>query len=118
MIQVKVDTIYEKRKLNEENVTYYDSLGQDISKVNASTLNIILDGIDKTGYRYFSKEDLKQLDLDNIELDVIINFDTRDIASINGINIDNKICYRLTDIPGYQTNKVEHVNKNTRGSNI
>ena len=113
MIQAKVDTIYEKRKINEEDISYYNSLGQDISVVEQSKLDIVLEGIEQEGYRYFSKEDLNKLDLDNMQLDVIINFDTRDIASINAININNKSCYRLQDIPGYQTNKIEYINKNT-----
>ncbi|MBO5479270.1 MAG: hypothetical protein J6A04_06265 [Clostridia bacterium] len=118
MIQEKVNTIYEKRQLNEENATYYDTLGKDLSLVEQSRLNIVLDGKEKKGYRYFSREDLKQLDLDNITQDVIINFDTRDVASVTGAKIDGKLCYRLTNIPGYQTNEIEYINKNTRSSDV
>lgn len=114
MIQEKVDTIYEKRKLNEENIAYYDTLGKDLSFVDQSKLNMLLDGKEETGYRYFSKEDLKQLDLDNMNQDVIINFSTRDVASIVGFEIENTVCYRLPDIPGYRVNNVEYTNKNTQ----
>lgn len=113
MIQEKVNTIYEKRKLNSEDVTYYDSLGQDISNVEQSTLDVILDGIETDGYRYFSRENLKQLDLDNIEQDVIINFNTKDVASVTGLLIDGKMYYRLMDIPGYQGHEIEYEDKNT-----
>lgn len=112
MIQEKVNTICEKRKLNKEDITYYDSLGKDISSVDEEKLNVLLDGIEQIGYRYFSKEDLKQLELDNMTQDVIINYDTRDVASISGITIDGETYYRLSDIPDYPENNVEYNNKN------
>lgn len=114
MIQEKVNTIYEKRKLNQNDVTYYNSLGQDISVVNSNTITQILGQIPKEGYRYFSTENLKQLDLDNISQDVIINFDTRDVASIIGIVIDGETYYRLTDMPDYSGQKIEQVDKNNQ----
>lgn len=114
MIQEKVNTIYEKRKLNQNDVTYYNSLGQDISVVNSNIITQILGQIPKEGYRYFSTENLKQLDLDNISQDVIINFDTRDVASIIGIVIDGETYYRLTDMPDYSGQKIEQVDKNNQ----
>lgn len=42
MIQAKVNTIYEKRKINETEVEYYDNIGQDISKVSINKLNTVL----------------------------------------------------------------------------
>lgn len=113
MIQEKVNTIYEKRKLNEEDITYYNSLGQDISKVGASKLTQILKGTSSDGYLYFSKEDLKKLDLDNISQDVIINFNTRDVISITGIEIDGNTYYKLLDIPNYAGQKIDYIDKNT-----
>ena len=113
IIQEKVNTIYEKRKLNKEDIAYYNSLGQDVSVVDESKLTEVLNGISQEGYRYFSKEDLSQLDLSDIAQDVIINFDTRDVRSITGIEIDGTIYYCLTDIPGYTGQKIEYTNKNT-----
>ena len=75
-IQAKVNTIYEKRKTSEEEKNYYDSFGHDISSLNEATLTTILGGSSKEGFRYFSKQDLEKLDLDNITQNVIINFDT------------------------------------------
>lgn len=116
IIQEKVNTIYEKRKLNSEDIAYYNSLGEDISKVDTSKRSIILNGRSEEGYRYFSKENLSQLELDNIEQDVIINFDTIDVASVTGIAIDGKACYRLKDLPEYRGQTITYVNKNTRSS--
>lgn len=114
MIQEKVNTIYEKRKLNQNDVTYYNSLGQDISKIDQSKINQILGETPKEGYCYFSAENLKQLDLDNISQDVIINFDTKDVVSITGIVIGDTIYYRLTDMPDYSGQKIEQVDKNNQ----
>lgn len=114
MIQEKVNTIYEKRKLNQNDVTYYNSLGQDISVVNSNIITQILGQIPKEGYRYFSAENLKQLDLDNISQDVIINFDTRDVLSMTGITVNDTIYYRLTDMPDYQGQNIQYVDKNNQ----
>lgn len=113
MVQEKVNTIYEKRKLNEEDVIYYNSLGQDISKVEASKLTQILKGQSGEGYLYFSKEDLKKLDLDNISQDIIINFNTRDVISVTGLEIDGNTYYKLLDIPNYAGQKIDYIDKNT-----
>ena len=113
MIQEKVNTIYEKRKLNEENTNYYNALGQSISSVDMEKLGEVLKETSLEGYRYFSKEDLRQLDLENMTQDVIINFDTADVVSITGVKIDEIIYYRLTDIPNYLGKKIEHINKNS-----
>jgi Tfp pilus assembly protein PilE len=114
MIQEKVNTIYEKRKLNKEDIEYYDSLGQDISKVEASKLAQILKGQSKEGYLYFSKEDLKKLDLDNLSQDVIINFNTKDVISVIGIEIEGNTYYKLLDIPNYAGQKIDYIDKNTK----
>lgn len=44
MIQAKVNIIYEKRKTNEQDLEYYNNLGQDISKVSENKLNTALGG--------------------------------------------------------------------------
>lgn len=114
MIQEKVNVIYEKRKTNSSDIAYYDSLGQDISVLSQAKLDEILQGASQEGYRYFSKQNLKQLDLDNISQDVIINYNTKDIVSVKGFEIDGTRYYRLTDIPTYNGYNVEYVNKNDK----
>lgn len=118
MIQEKVNTIYEKNKLNKENSTYYNSLGQDISKVNESKLTQLLGDIPKDGYRYFKVEDLEQLDLDNITQEVIINFNTRDVVSLTGISVNENTYYRLKDIPNYGGNTINYIDKNKQAPNF
>lgn len=112
MVQSKVNTIYEKRKLNTSDVTYYDSLGQDISVVDQEKLITILKDVSIEEFRYFSREDLKKLELENIEQDVLIDYDTRAVYSYQGINIDGITYYRLQDIPDYTGYNVEYENSN------
>lgn len=112
MVQAKVNTIYEKRKLNRLDIDYYNSLGKDIFVIDELELNNILADVSKEGFRYFSKEDLNTIDLENISQDVLINYDTRAVYSRTGIEIDGNRYYRLEDIPNYVGNKVEYNNKN------
>lgn len=110
-IQSKVNNIYEKGKLSQEDKEYYENLGQELSVVESQTLSKILGNSTPDGFRYFSTEDLKNLELDNITQNVIINFDTREVISINGIKIDETIYYKLKDIPNYTGYNVDYVEK-------
>lgn len=113
MIQAKVNVIYEKRKKSDEEKEYYDKLGQNITVVNNDMLSIVLGESSKEGFRYFSKDDLKKIDLDDIKQDVIINYDTCEVISLKGIEIDGVKYYKLKDLPNYNSYEVEYVNKNT-----
>lgn len=112
IIQSKVNNIYEKRKLSQEDKKYYDNLGQELSVLGVETLAKILGDSSPAGFKYFSKEDLKNLELENITQDVIINFDTREVISINGIKIDETMYYKLKDVPNYTGYNVDYVEKN------
>lgn len=113
LIQAKVNTIYEKRKLSEQEKEYYDALGQDINNVAQEKLDEILKDKSTEGFRYFSTQDLKQLEIETTQ-EVIINFDTREVISLTGIQIENIRYYQLKDIPGYIGYHQEYVNKNTQ----
>lgn len=112
IIQSKVNNIYEKRKLSQEDKEYYDNLGQDISNVSEEKLKTALGEKSEEGFLYFNSENLKELGLDNINQEIIINYNTREVISLTGITLDGKKYYKLEDIPGYTTNNVEYVNKN------
>lgn len=111
MIQAKVNVIHEKRKSSDEEKLYYDNLGQDITAISEETLLQVLGESTKEGFRYFSKENLTSIELDDIKQDVIINFDTCEVISITGIEIDGVKYYKLKDLPNYNWYEVEHVNK-------
>lgn len=83
-------------ELAEEN--NFDTFGQEISNMNADTqnkINIAMQGASSSGFKYFGKTDLEAINIDNIDRQVIINFSTREVVDINGIEKDGNIMYRL-----------------------
>lgn len=114
MIQAKVNVIYEERKESNEKTEYYNLIGQDISNVDKVHLNEVLGQTNKDGFKYFNSSDLKKLDLDNINQEVLINYDTREIISLTGIEIEGVKYYKLKDIPNYIGYNVEYTNQNTQ----
>lgn len=114
MIQAKVNVIYEERKTSIEKLNYYNSIGKDISNVDSDKLVEVLGETNKQGFRYFKPSDLKKLDLDNINEAVLINFDTREVISLNGFEIDGTRYYKLKDIPGYIGYNIDYTNSNTQ----
>jgi len=114
MIQAKVNVIYEERKTSTEKVKYYNLIGQDISSVDQIRVNEALGELNKDGFKFFDPNDLKKLDLNNINQEVLINYDTREVVSLNGYKIDGIKYYKLKDIPNYIGYNVEYTNKNTQ----
>lgn len=108
-IQGKVDVIYEKLQNGQEYYTttsgvekYYNTLGQYINTSSAA-LNRLQDikgnSVSTTNYRYFSRQDLERdLDITSDPGDVIINFHTREVISVNGFTFEGTNYYRLEDI--------------------
>lgn len=108
IVQAKVNVLYERMKNQEIDVYSY---GKDISKQTEdikSKITIALNGIEENDFRYFTSEDLKPLELNNIKQEIIINFKTRQVISVNGIKIKNVMYYKLEDIP----NSLYNVQKN------
>lgn len=112
MIQAKVNVIHEKIKTSDKEKEYYNSLGQNVTTINENLLLQILGESSKDGFRYFSRNDLEKLDLENINQDVIINYDTSEVISVTGIEIDGVKYYNLEDIPNYSMYRVKHIDKN------
>lgn len=113
LIQAKVNTIYEKRKLSQQEKEYYDTLGQDITILPQDKLDEVLKGKKEDGFRYFSIDDLKELEIETTQ-EVMINFDSREVFSVTGIEIEGIRYYQLKDIPGYIGYNQEYVDKNTQ----
>lgn len=120
-IQGRVDSMHEKMKMQDNpNYIFVDgkTMGVDVTdNANAQVTlkkikgisytegNITLGDEDyytpqnETLYRYFSKRNLENLlDIKNPGIDVIINFKTREVISVEGLINDEKIYYRLEDI--------------------
>ena len=101
MIQAKVDTIYERRKLGQKEIEYYDALGEGLEGIDSEVLKQALGGTSKQGFRYFSRQSLEDLELENITQEVIINYDTREVISLTGIELEGVRYYKLSEIPNY-----------------
>lgn len=120
-VQGRVDTIHEKMKLqkNTDYITLNGKvIGEDITEnTEASTLLKKITGIDylsgdiskdneeyytleqETLYRYIPRKKLKDLfDIKNSKRDMIINFKTREVISVQGQVFNEVEYHRLKDI--------------------
>lgn len=113
MIQAKINVIYEKIKSNENDAKYYNNLGIDCSMMEDEKITTALGETSKEGFRYFSTSDLRAIGLDNINQQVLVNYNTREVVSITGIEIEGVMYYKLKDIPNYTGYNVEHTDTNT-----
>lgn len=113
-IQGKVDTLYEKIKLGEEE---HILLGRNITE-SRSAINVLrmLKKIDyenmndknnldyytadgQTCYRYFTGSDLEdELNITSDPGEVIINFLTKEVISVRGFEYEGRTYYRLSEI--------------------
>ena len=70
--------------------------------------------------RYFSKEDVKNiLDLDNIDYNIIVNFDTREVVSLEGIEYEDITYYTQYKLPqGQKVSQFDYegIQENREGS--
>lgn len=114
MIQAKVNVIYEERKASLEKIEYYNTIGQDISNLDLDGLTESLGETSKEGFRLFKPTDLDKLGLDNINQEILINYDTREVVSLNGFEIEGIRYYKLSDIPNYMGYNVDYTNSNTK----
>lgn len=115
VIQGKVDNLAQEnvdveaqgfQKLSEleaKDTATYDAFLQMLSNPSAYDIDVtkswdnILDA-DVNQYYYFSAKDLEKLGLKNQDMDVIVNFQTRNIISRKGIAYNGKTYYRQYDI--------------------
>jgi len=107
LIQSKVDDLVGSKTEAE-----LELLGQDISSVSKATSvieeasyngEIISNDISTNTFRYFSDQDLlENLDIEDITDGIIINFTTREVISLVGIEYKEKTYYTQYKLPGGQ----------------
>jgi hypothetical protein len=108
IIHAKVNEIADQKLSQEE----LENLGQLISTLNSTLQTKImnaLEGQSAVGFIYFNKTNLRNIGIDNIDRDVIINFTTREVVSLNGVKKDGTTIYRAE----YLYN-VDYENANTQ----
>lgn len=104
VIQAKVNIIHEEMK--NGNVEY-KNLGEQIDILSddlKQRINIAMQGEAVEGFKYFNSSDLEKLNITNLKQEVVINFTTRDVISINGVKKDGKMHYTQYNLPGGQKN--------------
>lgn len=100
LIQTKINELVEEEKT--------DNLGIAITEIQKNILDLAYANSEvqsntneyKSNYIFFSRENLKeQLDLADIEDDVLVNFKTREVVSINGVEYEGKKYYTQYKLP-------------------
>lgn len=103
-IQAKVDSI-------AENGNYLD-YGKNLSSSKKNNLETILnDGnedflttSDSQYLRYFDSDHIaSDLELENIDDEIVVDFSTREVISLNGIEYEGRMYYTQYELPGGQT---------------
>ena len=104
-MQAKINSIYEEDKTMEIGDNITGSTEEQANKVFAELAQDPTTGItDKTGYRFWSKEIIKQLGIDGIEHDFFVNLQKRSVISYEGLNYEGKVYYTLSQIPNSSYN--------------
>ena len=120
LIQFNTEMQIIQSRVNEliegDSIENLNTLGQSIPSSKSSQA-ITASGISSlTEYRYFNKDGLESIDIYNIDREIIINFSTRDVVDINGVEVDGTKVYRLNEwtnvvyAPGYEEyQEVEYI---------
>lgn len=105
-IQKKVDIIVENGN--------YSSYGEELTSTNRSVLQNILNSqnesflttLDSTYLRYFDSSHIESdLEIENINDEIVVDFNTREVISLNGIKYEGKRYYTQYYLPGGQVLK-------------
>ena len=79
------------------------NIGKDISQVTDKANTAFTSGgsgiTDKTGYKYFDQQTIKDLNIEGVEEEFFINIQKRSIVSCEGFEYENKMYYTLDQIP-------------------
>lgn len=121
-IQTKVDFIAEN---NDEYLEYGTILSDTKRNALQEILNknneVFLTTTDSTYLRYFDSKHIKtDLELENIDDEIVVDFNTREVISLNGTKYENEMYYSQYNLPGGQALKqqTEEVNRNLNWNEI
>jgi hypothetical protein len=108
-IQTKVDFIIEYDEYDE-----YKNYGQELSETNKNKLQNILNNdtenllttVGSKTLRYFDSTDIADdLEIENIDDEIVVDFNTREVISLIGIEYEDKMYYTQYNLPGGQVLK-------------
>ena len=99
LMQSQVNLLYEKYK-DEETIT----IGKDISEADSTKVenafNSIGSQVTQADYRYFDVDTLKDLGIEGIDEEYLVNIKTRDVISLDGFKYEGAMYYTLEQITG------------------
>ena len=107
IMQVQVNNIYDKYKNGEEVLRYTgEDIIANIGKLPATSPkadNVFQEStsgiVDRSGYRYFDTETIKQLGIEGVEGEFFVNIEKRSIISVDGFEYNGKTYYTMDQIP-------------------
>ncbi len=106
LIQAKVDDLVSSKtieELNSMNLQLPKTQDQQ-NAISSAISNKEVKTNDINTYKVFSKEDiLNILDVEDVQNDIMVNFETREIISAKGIEYDGKTYYTQYKLPNGQT---------------
>ena len=112
LMQTEVNDLYDRYK-NGEDVL---SLGKDLSRqeeqVNKVFTNDASGITDTTGYRYYDKETLNNLEINGVDGEFFVNVEKRSVISYEGLKYEGVTYYTLAQLPSGLYN-VDYQDRNT-----
>ena len=114
LIQKKVDSISQSGNYNELGQSVLAFTNDKINNLNTiiNEENLTTNTTSET-LRYFNSNTLKeQLEVDEVDDEIVVDFATREVISLNGVKYDGKMYYSQYNLPGGQ--KIEQQTETTR----
>lgn len=107
IMQIQVNNIYDKYKNGEEVLGYTgEKIISNIGKLPSTSPkadNVFQESmsgiVDRSGYRYFDTETIKQLGIEGVEGEFFVNIEKRSIISVDGFEYNGKTYYTMDQIP-------------------
>lgn len=103
-IQKKIDYIAEYENYEDYGVALTSEQKSKLETILSSGNETFLTTKNSEALKYFSSELItSQLELENIDDEIIVDFETREVISLKGIKYENKMYYSQYSLPGGQT---------------
>ena len=110
IMQTEVNNLYDRYSNGEIDVL---NIGKELDSEANNVFTGGASGItDSSGYRYYDRETIKGLGIENVEEEFYVNVSKRSVISRLGIEYEGKKYYTLAQLPNGLYN-VEYENKNT-----
>lgn len=119
LIQKKVDFLAENGGYQALGESLEDAIEEEkIESLEIVNTIILAENLNtrsnNSSLKYFSKDDiLSQLEIENIDESLLIDFSTREVISLNGVKYEGKMYYSQYNLPGGQTVK-QNTTQNSR----